>query len=334
MKILPPAIIEVTRGECVESVHQVTIVVADVSGNLVQAFGDAKAETFPRSAIKSLQALPLIESGAADAYDFEPHHLALACASHNGADGHVSAAREMLTRAGLPETCLECGAQLPRWPEDQARLVEQGIQPTAIHNNCSGKHSGFAAFAHHQGWETKGYININHPVQREIAGVLEEVTGAPHGADNHGLDGCSIPTYTLPLDRLACGYAKFGVGEGNGPARSAAMLRLRDACLAHPEMVAGNKRVCTQLMQALGSRAFVKVGAEGVYTASLPELGFGIAMKAHDGNFRAVEVAVATMISRLLKLDEIESRALAPLINPVLTNWNGFEVGRMRMVTA
>ena len=161
--------------------------------------------------------------------------------------------------------------------------------------------------------------------------MLEAITGAPHTRENYGMDGCSIPTFAIPLKNLAHAYAKFGVGEGGGDHRNNAMLRIRDACLAHPEMVAGKERVCTQLMQALGNRAFVKVGAEGVYTASLPELGFGVAMKARDGNSRAVEVAIAGTIESLLELDENEASSLKRLSNPVLKNWNGHEIGQLRL---
>lgn len=329
MKTNSAAVVEVTRGGRVESMHLVDIIVADAAGNIVSVWGEREQRTFPRSAIKSLQALPLIESGAADACGFESRHLALACASHNGEPVHVEAAREMLARTGIEATCLECGAQLPRWPEDQANLVTAGVEYSSIHNNCSGKHSGFLAFARHSGIELPGYVKFGHPVQKEIAGVLESVTGARHGEDNYGIDGCSIPTFEIPLENLAVAYAKFGVGEDAGRERGKAMLRLRDACLAHPEMVAGKKRVCTQLMQALGNRAFVKVGAEGVYTASLPELGYGIAMKARDGNFRAVEVAVSSIISDVLELNEKETAEMKPLVNPVLKNWNGIEVGQI-----
>ena len=177
-----------------------------------------------------------------------------------------------------------------------------------------------------------GYIGLEHPVQKEIAGVLDEVTGARHSVENHGIDGCSIPTYRIPLRKLAVAYARFGVGQDAGPLRSRAMLRLRDACLKHPEMVAGRGRVCTNLMHALGTRAFVKVGAEGVYTASLPELGIGLAMKARDGNFRAVEVALASLISNILELREAEFCRLEPIRKPIIKNRNNLEVGSMRMV--
>jgi L-asparaginase II len=331
MKNNSAAIVEVVRGDFVESTHEVDIVVADAAGTIVSSYGKSDIHIFPRSANKSLQALPLIESGAADAFGFEEKHLALACSSHNGQPMHVEAASEMLQKAGLDGTCLECGAQLPKRSQDQSLLVQEGIEIAAIHNNCSGKHSGFLAFAKHTGLETAGYIHFDHPVQKEIAGVLETVTSAKHGKDNYAIDGCSIPTFKIPLQNLAIAYARFGVGEDASSQRAKAMLRLRDACLKHPEMVAGDERVCTQLMKTLGNRAFVKVGAEGVYTLSLPELGLGAAMKARDGNFRAVEVAVSQLCCDLLKLDEQAKGEMKSLTNPVLTNWNGFEVGSMRM---
>lgn len=331
MKHNPVAVVEVTRGNSVESTHEVDVIVADHSGKIITAYGEADIQIYPRSSNKSLQALPLIESGAADAYGFEDKHLALACSSHNGQEIHVEGAAQMLHKAGLDGSCLECGAQLPKYFDDQmiAMRSEGGVKP--IHNNCSGKHSGFLAFAKHSGIEIKGYIGIEHPVQKEIASVLESVTGAKHGEDNYGIDGCSIPTYKIPLQKLAVAYAKFGVGEDPSQLRSKAMVRLRDACLAHPEMVAGDKRVCTQLMQTLGNRAFVKVGAEGVYTMSLPELGLGVAMKSRDGGFRAVEVAVSQLACELLNLDENDQSNMKPLANPILKNWNGFEVGSARL---
>lgn len=334
MKNHNAAVVEVTRGNAVESTHLVDVYIADHTGNSVATYGDADLHIYPRSSNKSLQALPLVESGAADAFGFEDKHLALACSSHNGQPMHTQAAAEMLDRAGLDKTCLECGAQLPKDPKDQAQLVRDGIEVQPIHNNCSGKHSGFLAFAKHMGFETRGYIGFSHSVQKEIAGTLEAVTGAKHGADNYGIDGCSIPTYMTPLKNLAIAYAKFGVGDDASQLRSKTMVRLRDACLKHPEMVAGDNRVCTQLMQTLGNRAFVKVGAEGVYTMSLPELGLGVAMKARDGNFRAVEVTVSQLACDLLKLDEADMQAMKPLTNPVFKNWNGIEVGSAQLAKA
>ena len=328
-----PLVVSVTRGGFPESSHLVDAVIADENGAVVEVFGDAELALFPRSAIKALQALPLVESGAADAYGFSDAHLSLACSSHNGEPVHVDAAQTMLNLAGAEERCLECGAQLPKRPEDQAEMVRSGVRVGAIHNNCSGKHAGFVAFARHAGLPVKDYIKFEHPVQQEIASVLSAVTGSPHTVNNYGIDGCSIPTYRVPLSALAIAFARFGVGSDVSTARSRAMTRLRDACMNHPHMVAGTDRVCTQLMEALPGRVFVKVGAEGVYTASLPEKGFGIAMKARDGNFRAVEVAITDLVRRHLDLNDAERIQLDPLLNPVLRNWNGIEVGDAQMAT-
>ncbi|MDJ0612920.1 MAG: asparaginase [Rhizobiaceae bacterium] len=326
-----PMLVTVTRGGHVESTHGIDCVVTDAKGALVDAYGETDKRIFPRSAIKALQAIPLVESGAADAFGFCDKHLALACASHNGEPEHVNCAQEMLALAGLEEKCLECGAQLPKRTEDQADLVRSETTVTAIYNNCSGKHAGFVAFAKHSDLPVSDYIKLNHPVQREIAAVLTATTHSRHDEENHGIDGCSIPTYKIPLSHLASAFARFGVGEDPGPERSKAMVRLRDACMNEPFMVAGTDRVCTKLMNAVPGRVFVKVGAEGVYTASIPELGYGIAMKSRDGNFRAVEVAVANLVEKYLTLNSAEIAALKPISQAVLTNWNGFNVGLVQV---
>jgi L-asparaginase II len=340
-----PLTIEVTRGrgegatsrQIHESRHEIDIIVADADGAIVKTRGDADRGVFPRSAIKALQALPLIESGAADAFDFAPKYLALACSSHNGEPFQTEAADNMLSATGLSPICLECGAQHPFHLRDTEALIRSGRPVTALYNNCSGKHAGFLAFAVHQGLPTDGYIHFGHPVQTEVAGALETVTGVKHGEDNYGIDGCSIPTYEIPLAELAKAYARFGVGKDAGKERSKAMIRLRDACLAHPEMVGGTERFDTQLMQALGNRAFTKTGAEGVFTIALPELGFGAALKCRDGTTRAAEVACAHLVESLLEVSEsglsqAETNALKTLKNPVLRNWSDFAVGEVRVL--
>ena len=331
MKNKPALVVEVSRGNFTESRHAVDCIVADASGHVVIAYGNDELEIFPRSAIKSLQALPLVESGAADDFAFEDRHLALACSSHNAQSMHVETALEMLNRSGVEQACLECGAQPPQFPQHHAELVEQGIKISSIHNNCSGKHAGFLAFARHSGLKLENYIGFEHPVQQEIANTLQEVAGSIHGSDNFAIDGCSIPTYMIPLKNLAIAYAKFGVGENVSSNRSKAMIRLRDACMNCPEMVAGDFRACTRIMNAAKGRVFVKVGAEGVYTVSLPEKGLGIAMKSRDGNFRAVEVVTAFLVNQLIDLSERESQAIQPLLNPTLKNWNGLQVGQIQV---
>jgi L-asparaginase II len=329
MKTHPPIEIAVKRGERVESRHLADAVVAAADGSIVAVHGDGDRPTFPRSAIKALQALALVESGAADSLGLAPRHIALACASHAGEEFHIAAATEMLEAAGLSPACLECGAHWPSRRADQNRLVLAGCEPGAIHNNCSGKHSGFLCFAAHERMETAGYVGIAHPVQRALAGILTETIGQAHGVENHGIEGCSIPTYAIPLGSIAQAFARFGVGEGGGPLRGRAMLRIRDACLAHPEMVGGSEKFDTLFMRALGDRVFTKTGAEGVFVAALPEKGLGIALKVRDGADRASQVALAGLVESLLELDEMTLNSLSSLVNPQLFNWNGLRVGEI-----
>lgn len=279
----PSAIVEVTRGPFVESRHAVDIVIADAQGKLVQVHGSADRLVFPRSAIKALQAIPLLESGAADTFEFDTRHLALACASHNGEEMHVRVAGEMLEKIEMDQSCLECGRQLPALETDREKLARRGREAEPIHNNCSGKHSGFLALAKHEGLPVEGYVRFDHPLQGKIAAVLHEVTGVRHNSDNYGIDGCSIPTYAIPLKSLAEAFARFGVASDKDKSRSTAMTRIRDACLAHPELVGGTDVCDTEVMAALSGQVFLKNGAEGVHVASLPQKGIGIAVKCHDG---------------------------------------------------
>lgn len=335
MKDFSSAVVEVTRGNetssHVESRHLLDICIADSRGKIVKTYGNPNRQIFPRSAIKALQALALVESGAADAFDLHDEHLALACSSHNGEELHLTGVSEILSLAGLSETCLECGAQLPERLTDRNALAIAGKNPTQLHNNCSGKHAGFLALASHLKIEPKDYVKRSHKIQQLIADNLEQVTQAIHGDDNYGIDGCSIPTYQIPLEKLAVAYAKFGVGENEDNGRSKAMLRLRDACLAHPQMVAGTNRFDAELMNTLGNRAFTKYGAEGVFTIALPELGLGAAIKCLDGSKRAAEVACAATIESLLELSDSEHNNLQRLTNILLKNRNKFAVGEVKM---
>ncbi|MFT8244084.1 asparaginase [Roseomonas sp. BN140053] len=329
-----PELVEVFRGPRVESRHAGALAVADADGGLVLALGDVERPVFPRSAVKVIQALPLIESGAADRYGLTEAELALACASHSGEPAHAEAAASMLRKAGLDRDALECGVHWPSNAEASRALARSGAEATALHNNCSGKHSGFLCSACARGEAVAGYVLPEHPVQRAVKAAMDEVTGFTAREEDRGTDGCSIPTYAVPLRALALGFARVGTGRGQGPVRAAAFQRLRAAVAANPFMVAGTGRSDTVLMTALGPRAFTKVGAEGVFCASLPELGLGIAIKCDDGAGRAAEVVMASLLLRLLPLSDAERAAVEPLARPVLRNWRGIEVGGLRPTEA
>ncbi|SIQ02431.1 MULTISPECIES: asparaginase [unclassified Bosea (in: a-proteobacteria)] len=325
-----PILAEVTRGNTVESRHRGAAIVVDADGAVVFSVGDVERPVFPRSAVKSIQGLPLIESGAADRYGLTEPELALAISSHSGQPEHVETALGMLRKAGRDAGCLECGAHWPTNEKVARALAKSGAEPTALNNNCSGKHAGFVCLSCALDEDPSGYVKADHAVQQAVRGALEEVTGAPHTAEHRGTDGCSIPSYAIPLKALALGFARMGTGHGFGPERAKAAARFRAAAAAHPFMVAGTDRFDTRLMSLLGTRAFTKTGAEGVYCAALPELGYGIALKCDDGAGRAAEVALAALIARFLPMDDATSAAFAPLRESVLKNWNGIEVGRVR----
>lgn len=325
-----PVLVEVLRGDIVESVHRGAFVIADGDGKLAQEVGDIDMPVFPRSAVKAIQALPLIETGAADAYGFGDRELALACASHSGEVRHVQLAKAMLTRAGLDETALECGSHWPLGHDATVALARTGASPSQLHNNCSGKHSGFLCVCCHERIEPRGYVGIGHKFQQLVRETMEEVTGAKHGEDNAAVDGCAIPTYAVPLKNLAVGFARMATGNGLAPERAKAARRLMSACMAEPFYIAGTGRVCTQLMEAAPGRLFAKVGAEGVYCAALPELGFGIALKIEDGAARAAEVAISAILVGLFASDETAFARLGALSRPVVENRKGEAVGVMR----
>ncbi len=323
-----PVLVEVVRGPKVESVHRGAISVFDGDGKAVLSIGDVSAPVFPRSAIKAIQALPLVESGAADAFEFGNRELSLACSSHSGEDAHIALARDMLRRAGLDETCLECGGH---WSSQAWVMRHQTTlyddTPPAICNNCSGKHAGFVCTAAHQGIDPAGYIKPDHAIQKAINETLQAVTGAAHDQDICGTDGCSIPTYAIPLEAMAKGFARMASGVGFENERAKAARRLLNACMSEPFYMAGTKRFCTELMTLAQGRLFAKTGAEGVFCGAAPELGLGIALKCDDGGTRASEAMMAATFARLLDNDDPLQEGLANLSQYGLTNWNGITVG-------
>jgi L-asparaginase II len=324
-----PVLVEVVRGARVESQHRGAIAVTDAAGKTVLALGDVERPVYPRSAIKALQALPLIETGAADVYGLSPEMLALACASHSGEPGHVEAAARMLGSAGLDASALKCGAHWPIHQPSAQALARAGGMASALHNNCSGKHAGFLCVACAITADKAHYTDPLHPVQRLVRATLETLTDAVIGPDECAMDGCSVPTWAMPLTRLARAFARFGTGGGMPPERAKAAARLREACAAHPWHVGGTDRFDTRMMQRFGSRIFIKTGAEGVYCAALPEQGLGIAIKCDDGAGRAAETMMAGTVLRLAR-SITEFTAIEPFTRVALRNWNGLATGEIR----
>ena len=324
-------IVEVTRGPMVESRHRAIVAVTDVSGRLISHAGDPEQPVYPRSAIKPLQALALIESGAAEAFGLGSAELALACASHGGEARHVATVADWLARIGCSADDLECGAHLPYFEAATHRLIEDHVRPSALHNNCSGKHTGFLTVARHLGHPTKGYVRYEHPVQQRVLGILEAMTGLDLSDAPRGIDGCGIPTIGVPLGNLALAMARLVQPDDQPEARRAACARICRAMAEEPFMVAGSGRFCTAVMEVAGDRVLVKTGAEGVYCGALREQGLGIALKVADGAGRASEVVMAHVLRQLGALDAEAERALTERHPPVLKNRAGRVVGEIRL---
>jgi L-asparaginase II len=327
-----PVLVEVTRGDMVESVHRGAYAVCDAGGRVLLSAGDVERPVYPRSAIKPLQALALVESGAAEAHAVSDAEVALACASHDGEPVHVEAVAHWLQRVGLSVDDLECGVHWPYHEASLRHLAAQGETPTAAHNNCSGKHAGFLTLARHLGVPAKGYVKAEHPVQQRILGILEMMCGLDLRDAPHGIDGCGIPQVGIPLGNLALAFARFAEPDDQPERRQAACARIRRAMAEHPVMVAGHERFCTRIMAAAKGKALVKTGAEGVFCGTVPELGLGFAVKIDDGATRASQVVCGGLLRRLQGLDEGAQAAVAELLHPPLRNRAGLQVGEVRLV--
>ncbi len=333
-----PVLVEVLRGSHVESRHTGALAIVDVSGTVHTALGDITRPIFPRSAVKVLQALPLLESGAAERLALTDAELAIACASHSGEPAHVATSAGILAKAGMNLDALECGTQWPSREPVLREMIARHEAATPLHNNCSGKHAGFVCLAcqlalargHEPAEFARGYVAPDHPVMLEVTDALAATTGTDLARAPQGIDGCSIPTFAIPLRALALAFARIGTGQGLTPLRAQAARRLRQAVAAAPFMVGGTQRFDTLVMQALGERLFCKIGAEGVYCAAIPELGLGVALKIDDGTARGAEAAMAAVAEGLLKLDESQATLLKGYSDMPMHNWRGMHVGSVR----
>ncbi|MGZ9809004.1 asparaginase [Pseudoroseicyclus sp. H15] len=323
-------LVEIWRGGRLESVHAGHVVIANAAGEIVQSHGNAHEVIYPRSAIKMIQALPLIESGAADAAGLSQEQLALAGASHRGAAIHTERVTQWLADLGLGEPDLRCGAHMPQNHEAKVALIRSHEEPCQIHNNCSGKHTGFLTLNKHLG-AGPDYIEIDHPVQKAVREAFEDVTG--RASPGYGIDGCSAPNFACRIDDLARGMARFAAAPGKSGRRPEAMVRIAEAMRAHPELISDEGAACTELMRACGGKVTLKGGAEGVYTAILPELGLGVTLKISDGAMRAAEAAIAGVLADLGVLDRA-SPAYQTYAEAKLVNCRGIAAAETRLAPA
>lgn len=294
-----PITIDVWRGPILENTHAVDAVVTDAHGSIVHSWGDADRSVIPRSAIKSIQALPLVMTGAAEAHSVTGDELALACSSHSAEDEHVAAVEAWLARVGESIDTLECGPGVPIGDGPAAKLAQSGVKATSLHNCCSGKHAGFITTAGHLGISPAGYITPGHDVQQRVRSAVETMTGVDLSAAGCGIDGCGIPVYGLPLQALGRAMARL-VDRADLPSDYAeAAALVAEALPTRSFWISGTGRPEQVVTEAAAEPLIVKGGAEGVYMGALPERGQGFAMKVRDGNSRASEAALDAVLVEL-----------------------------------
>ena len=327
-----PIVARVTRAGHDESIHRGFGAFCGPSGDTVAAFGDAETPVYWRSAAKPFQALPFLEAGGDGEFGLTQDEVALAVASHDGEPAHVAAARSMLAKGGFSVADLRCGASPPYDGASAAALARAGEAPTALHNNCSGKHAAMLLACRLFGFDPADYDAPDHPLQRAILGKIAFYAGFPEAGIGIGIDGCSLPVFRLPISRLASAYARLLVPaplEGEGVEAAEARGRIVRAMTGSPFFVSGTGQFTTRLLEAGRGRWIGKEGAEGVYAMAVGgEAPLGIAFKADDGGSRA-RFAIACDLLRQAGAWTEAPPALAADVRPTLRNVRGTVVGEI-----
>lgn len=322
-----PILVEVTRGAMIESVHRGSLAIVDASGKVRVALGEVDTPVYSRSSLKPMQAMPLVESGAAEAFGLSDEEVALACASHSGEPMHTTRVAAWLARLGLNENDLACGAHPSRYEPVAEAMIRRGEKPSRLFNNCSGKHAGFLTVARHWDIATSGYQQFDHPVQQAVAATLRELSDAKKLP--FGIDGCAAPNFATSLKQFARAAARMAAPDSLSKERASASRRIISSMLAYPELVSGTGRTCAILMRATYRRAAVKAGAEGFYAGWVPEAGLGIAIKIDDGAGRAAETVIAALLDILKLIDG--SEAAHAFIRAPIFNTRGVVIGERRL---
>jgi len=326
MKELLPIEVEIHRGEFVESLHHVHGALVNESGELIKAWGSYQRAVSPRSAIKKLQAIAFVESGAVEQYNLDSRHIALACSSHVGEPAHLSLVREWRERMGLRVDDFVCGAHYPFDESSAHNLIRQSLKPTSEHNNCSGKHLGILSTCLLKSWAIQNYGNYDHPAQIHLRDLLSELMDFDVHASDWGVDGCGIPTNAIPLYKIARGMSQLLSSK----AHAKASKLILDSVAQSPFYIAGTEEFATRLAQVTQGRVIVKIGAEGVYCGVDRDKKWAFALKCEDGTERGVSVALCGLLENEKLVSEAEKSQLETFFSRKLRNWKGLEVGSIR----
>ena len=322
-KLFP--MIEILRNNHLESLHFGSAVVIGPNNKLIFECGDIDGLIYPRSAMKMIQAIPLLDSGAVERYRISGEQIALSCSSHQGSVMHTSLIKNWLGDLGLTEKNLRCGVQPPSDKFERQSLRERGEKPTELNNNCSGKHAGFLTYCKYYKLSFD-YDHIDHPIQKEIKKVFEELSGET--IKKYGMDGCSAPNYMCSLRGLGSAMFQLTNSSRLEKIRSKSITSILNSMYSFPKLVAGNGRACSELMLATDSLTIIKTGAEGVFVATIPEKRLGVALKILDGSTRAAEAAIALILVRLGVLNK-DHPAVNKRLFREIRNWNGNLTGHV-----
>lgn len=323
--------IELLRHDRVESRVSADVAVVDSLGNIRYWYGDPERATFWRSSAKPFQAMPIIESGAADTFSFGPREVAITCASHGGEAMHLELVQDLLNRIDASPNDLNCGIHPPSHRDSALALVARGEEPNVLHNNCSGKHTGMLTLARALNAPLAHYEDPAHPVQKAIRRNVAYMADVNETDLYTGTDGCGVPTFYLPLTRMAYSYARLVDPRGLEPVKAASSLIISEAMRTHPELISGTGRLEVTLAEATDHRLVAKGGAEAVFCLGIPDRGLGLAVKVDDGNSRVIPTLVASTLEQMGILNLAERRALEPLLNPEIRNHAGTLVGNIRV---
>jgi L-asparaginase II len=322
--------VKVYRGTYLESTHDIHVAVVNTQGDLLYSYGDPERLTFPRSSMKPFQAIAVLETGAADAYDFEEADISLICASHSGEQRHRDRVMNIINHIHLEENSLQCGTHIPRDIESYNALMKAGGELTPVYSNCSGKHSGMLTAVVHMNEDVDSYRELTHPHQQRILHDIEDVCQYPKEKIDISVDGCGVPVHRLPLRNTALGFARLANPNAwEQSKRAQALERIRNAMMKHPEMVGGKDRFDTDLMAAFNGKIVAKGGAEGVQCIGVVDLGLGITIKAEDGNARAVSAVAMEVLKKLNIGDESIYQILDQYVNAPVLNARNDQIGRI-----
>ena len=326
-------LIEINRGTITETIHRGAIAVVNTKGNLQCAAGNPKLVTFMRSAAKPFQLLSTLESQAIKEFNLDPSEISVMCASHSGEDYHLTLVRQILKKIGLTEGALQCGPHFPGHTPTQHKMIRNCQQPTAIHSNCSGKHTGMLMGCKIKGFPIERYLDLSHPIQQGILHTLEEVGNISANDIGIAIDGCGVPTFALPIDKIALLFSRLAdpilITKTQ---RQKGLNNIRDAMIAHPEKMSGSGRFCAALMKYFPKQIVLKSGAAGVYGIGLPNQGLGIGLKIENG---LGEPRYAAVLTALRKLDILPQDGLDQLWHqfcPPVKNYRQKIVGSVQPV--